>query len=810
MLRNYLLTAWRNLKRHRVFSLINVLGLAIGMAACLLILQYVSFERSFDQFHEKRDRIFRVSLTSNHDGRPIEDACAYNGAGPALVTDMPEVIDHTHFRLRDKCVIGHQNVNYREGQVALVSDHFFSVFSFPLLKGNPASVLARPNTVVLSESLANKYFGTSDPIGQVLAFNDGYHHETLQVSGIMKDMPANSHFHLEVLISYATSHDWNSWAYSWEGNNDYLYVLLEENARPASLFAKMPAFNKKYISEPNSKEKLELQSLNDIHLYSHKTYAAEPNGSAQLVYTLLGIGVLILIIAWVNYINLSTARSVERAKEVGIRKVMGSQRGQLMRQFLLEALLVNGLAIVLALTIAQIARPLFDELTGKPLSQYTLPLWLWAFWLGLFLLGSVLAGLYPAFALSGFKPIAVLKGRFTATKEGVTLRKSLVVGQFAITVVLIALTLTIYRQLDYMQNQELGIKPEQVLVLHAPQLTSADSAKSTLFGRFRNVLKEVPAVKNASFSECLPGNGMYELNTNAGGIKRVDNPDPGRHQYAYFAVDEQFVPALGMKMLAGNGFLPNQTSSNRQKVLVNEAAMHQLGFPSANQAVGQRIWFGSSTVEIAGVIANYHHHSLDKAFDPMVYYYDKNYENAFYFSLQLDTSTRNRQQIAATIANVEKEWKRIFPANPFEYFFLDEQFNSQYQADRQFGRVFALFAGLAIFVACLGLFGLVAFTTTQRTKEIGVRKVLGASASNILLLLSKDFLKLVLLANLLAWPLAWWSINQWLNSYAFRIDLTVYMLCLPAVLVLLIALITISFQTWKAARANPIKALRYE
>jgi putative ABC transport system permease protein len=810
MFRNYLVIAWRNLLRHKIFTFINILGLALGMAACLLILQYVSFEKSYDQFHEKRDRIFRVSLTSIRSDQTIEDACAHNLAGPTLVAEFPEVIDEVHFRLRDKAGITYRNTHYRESKVALATENFFSLFSFPLLKGDPASVLAKPNTVVLSESTARKYFGTADPIGKVLGFNDGYHQLSLQVSGIMKNMPANSHFHLDLLISYASSKDWESWKYGWSGNNDFVYVLLAPNANAASLAAKMPAFNQKYLHKDNRIDHLVMQSLNDIHLYSNKTYEAESNGSAQLVYSLLGIGILLLVVAWVNYINLSTARSAERAKEVGIRKVMGSQRGQLMRQFLLEALMINTFAILLAVTIAQVTGPLFDGLTGKPLSQYALPFPLWAAWIGLFLLGSGLAGLYPAFALSGFKPIAVLKGKFVHSRKGIALRRGLVVGQFATTVVLIAVTLTIYRQLDYMQNRDLGMKPEQVLVLQAPQLPNADSSKSLLFKRFGQQVALSSAFRHVSFTECLPGNGFYELNTNSGDIKRVNNPDPYPRQYAYFAVDEEFVPALGLKLLAGKGYLPKEAGNNKNKILINDAARHQLGFRSASEAAGQLIKFGDATLSIAGVIANYHHHSLDKNYDPMVFYYDGNYENTSYISLKINGATRSRQQMAASIAAAENLWKEVFPGYPFDYFFLDDQFNSQYKADQQFGQVFTLFAALTIFVACLGLFGLVAFTTTQRIKEIGVRKVLGASEPTILVLLSKDFLKPILLANIIAWPLAWWGISTWLDNYAFRIGINAWLFIIPAVMVLLIAFITISLQTINAAKTNPVNVLRAE
>jgi putative ABC transport system permease protein len=711
-------------------------------------------------------------------------------------------------RLRDNSVVAFANNQFQEKKVAVASTHFLTLFSFPLVQGNPATVLTQPNTVVLSQLTAQKYFGKADPLGKMLHFDDGYHQALLTVTGVMQEMPANSHLHLDLLISYDTARDWEGWDYNWNGNNDYVFVLLDEKADPRKVAGQLPAFTRKYLK--SKEHALEMQALTDIHLHSHKTYEAEPNGSAQVVYLLLSVGLLILIIAWVNYVNLATARSVERAKEVGIRKVVGSSRQQLIRQFLLESLLLNSLAVILAITVVQLSLPFLDELTGKPLSQYPPDRVYWLGWITIFGLGAVSAGFYPALVLSGFQPITVLKGRLTGSRQGVVLRKSLVIAQFAATVTVMVGTATIYYQLHFMQQQHLGMNIDQTLVLYAPRISGTDSLRGLQFDRFKGLTRQLPSIQSVSVSECLPGNGIYELNSNAGGIRRPGDTSPTRKRFFLFAIDADFIPTLGLRLLEGKSFSQEQRSDNLKQVIVNEAAIGLLGFASPQEAIHQPInWFGQ-TREIVGIVANYHHHSLERAYDPMVYYWDFNYENAGYVTIKMNPTQVHPGDLPQVINQVKTIFKQSFPQSPFHYFFLDERFNAQYRADHQFGQVFGLFAGLAIFVACLGLFGLALFTTTQRHKEIGVRKALGASILNILLLLSKDFIRLILLANVLAIPLAYWGVSQWLQHYAFRIEINAWLFVIPTLLVLLIALLTVSTQTIRAARQNPVKALRYE
>jgi putative ABC transport system permease protein len=813
MWRNYLLIAWRNLKKNRVFSFINILGLSIGMAACLLILQYVSLETSYDNFHANGDRIYRVSQKAWNGTQFVQDAASYRVAGPAMQAEFAEVSDYAYLRPRDKCNISSGNVAFREEKVAIASDHFLTVFSFPLLRGNPATALATPNAVVISRTVARRYFGDQNPMGRPLRYNDGYQQALLTVTGVIEDMPVNSHMHFDLLVSYKTTDVWQNWNPGWCCNNEYLYVLLKPGADAAKLAAKLPAFTRRHV--PNAqqfRDRLEMQPLRDIHLHSDKTFELEPNGSAEAVYLLLVVGLLVLGIAWVNYVNLSTAKATERAKEVGVRKAVGSDRGQLVKQFMLEALLLNGLAAVAAVTFFQLALPLLDGLLGKPLSAHTPPWTYLAGWAAIFAAGSVVAGLYPALVLSRFQPISALKGKLTGSRRGVTLRKGLVISQFAATVVLISGTLAVFGQLRYMRSRELGMNIDQTLVLYAPRTggVADDSLRQGQYERLKQSLRDLAAVKSVGVAESLPGNGMNELNSTRG-VWRAGVPSPTTGQYYYFEVDADFFQTLEMKMLAGRGFLEDRKANARDQVVINAAAAKRLGFASPQEAVGKPLqWGKDARKEVIGVVNNFHHHSLKVQYDPFIYYWDTRYEEASYVVLKLDPAVVQAGKLPETVAAVQRVWHGTFPGSPFDYFFLDERFNTQYQADQQLAVLFSGFAGLAILIACLGLYGLSLFATTQRTKEIGVRKVLGASAGSLFLLLSKDFMRLVLIAAVIACPVAYLGVQQWLAGYAFRIDASPWLFVAPALLVLFITLVTVGVHIRKASRANPVNSLRSE
>jgi putative ABC transport system permease protein len=587
----------------------------------------------------------------------------------------------------------------------------------------------------------------------------------------------------------------------WDGSLSYL--LLKAGTDPKALQAKFPAYIQKTIGEELKKYDAgavyNLQSLPDIHLYSHFMGEVEPNGDGNAVYLLLGIAFFIVVIAWVNYINLATARAINRAKEVGIRKVAGSFRGQLIRQFLLESALLNALAVGVALILVVIALPFFNKLSGQELSfSLLLSPSFWLALLGLFVIGAFLSGLYPAFVLSGFMPVTVLKGKMSSSHRGVFLRKSLVVFQFAASLFLLIGTFTVFRQIQFMRDQKLGINIDQTLVIQPP-IVRVDSTFQTTMTAFKEEMLRFPGIQKMAVSTSIPGDAV---GWNAGGIRLKSQDEKDAKQYRVIGGDYDYLDTYGMKLVAGRKF-SKAYGTDPKTVIFNKMAVQQLGFNKPEEALDQVIEFWGEQYKIIGVIDNYHQQSLREAYEPLIFRLIPDLAGPI--SVKVGTG-----QLSGTIANIQAGWNRFFPGNPFEYFFLDEHFNEQYKADQRFGQVFGLFTGLAILVACLGLFGLASFATVQRTKEIGVRKVLGASVSQILQLLYKDFALLVVIGFVISVPIAWYVTHQWLQGYAFRTEPEWWLFVLPFAVVLLIALLTVSFQTLKAALANPVTSLRAE
>ncbi len=805
MLRNYLLIAWRNLLRHKTFSLINIFGLAFGMAACILILLYVSFEWSYDDFHDKVGRIYRVRVDLEIDGKTTvtipKNAAA---AGPALKKDLPEVEDFVRiFPIDGTIAMKRNNVVFNEKGIYFADPSFLTIFSYPLLKGDAATALREAYTVVLTQSAARKFFGKADPVGKIIQMREGAIDVPLTVKGILKDVPENSHLAFDYLVSHATlvalwgteraDRDWSSCLF-------YTYVLLKPSAKIGSLQAKFPAFIAKYANwGPHAKMIFQTQALRDIYLHSDLVQEAKVNGNGRQVYFLLLIAGCIMLIAWTNYSNLATARSLERAREVGIRKVSGASRWQIVNQFVLESVMYNLLAIGAAFTLVQLLLPLFIQLTGKPVQLWHDPQLLGTLLL-FFASGTLASAFYPGFLLSGFQPASVLKGKLGASTSGARLRKGFTVFQFAASIALMIGTFTVYAQLQFMRTQDLGMNIGQTLVLINPDVV--DSTFEAKMRFFREELRKHKDVRYVTTSTSVPGKPD---NIIQGGLQRAESTSPTGINHYGFRVDHDFIDAFGLRLLAGRNF-SRKMSTDGDGIIINRTAMKAIGFRTPTEAIGQKVetnWTHPKT--ILGVVEDFHQQSLKTAYDPVAFVLDES--GAWgYYSVKFQPGANLHEAIPA----VKRVWEKAFPDNPFTYFFLDDYFNAQYQTDQRFGHFFQLFAGLTIFIACLGLLGLSLFTTTQRTKEIGVRKVLGASVASILLLLSKDFLKLVLLANLFAWPLAFWGIDTWLKNYAFRIPVSPWLFILPGLLVGAIALLTISFQTLKSARANPVKALRTE
>ncbi len=801
MFKNYLKIAFRNLFKIRVFSIINIFGLAVGMAACLLIIQYITKEFSYDRFHEHADNIYRLRLTG-FVGDKIDDegADCNNPAGKVVTETYPEVVDFAKM-IKSPGVFSIGDLKYREEKVFYASSSFFKVFSFKLLKGDLETVLSEPNKMVISETTAKKYFRDEDPVGKTLSVNG---RTDFMITGVFEDVPGNSHFKFDILKSFETveARMRTSWAFT----EIYTYLQLRPDADPKALEAKFPALaakeNEEIVKKYGFKIKLFLQPLTDIHLKSHLDREIEQNGSERFVYFLVIISLFILVIAWINYINLSTARSVNRATEVGVRKVLGAYKTQLINQFLLESFLLNIIAAAAAIILANIFLPLLNNYTGLDLS---FTLWTsWKFWLAfsvIFFTGTLLSGLYPSFILSSFLPVSVLKGKSTGSFKQGFLRRGLVVIQFGISAALIIGTFVVFRQVDFMQKKDLGINIDQTLMLKGATVITATSRQQYFesIKSFKNELLSNPSIKKVAASSFVPGEVVYWID----GYKKLEDTNEKTRTCNNMRIDYDYIDLYDIPILAGRSF-SEEFPSDAQSVIINRAAMEFIGFENPEKALDKTIVFNNTqNFKIIGVIENYNHENLKNAYKPVVMNLSPALTGRCSIKLQTD-------DIQMTIAFIKDKWNKSFPGNPFDYTFLDETFNRLYTADRQFGKMFGIFAVLAILIACLGLFGLSFFTTVQRTKEIGIRKVLGASDANIIKLLIQEFFILTVIGNIIAWPAAGYIMHRWLQSFAFRVDLGWIAFVLAIFLTLVISIFTVSFQSIKAARINPADSIRYE
>ena len=806
MLKNYFKTAWRNIKRHKVYSGINILGLAIGIAACLLILQYVSFELSYENFQTNKDRIYRVEQDRYDNGKlSTQWAAGAFGVGNAFKDAIPEIEEYVKVIQNNKVITEVQNQPLKIDKVFFATNSFFNVFTYPLVAGNKSNALKDPFTAAISESTAKKVFGTTNVVGKQIELN---RNSNYIIKAVYKDAPVNTQIRPDILLSYATFVKWttdssgNGPENAWEWDGCLTYLLLHKGADPKKVEAKFPPIVKKFVGDDmkkyNAGVTYHLQPLKDIHLTSH--YMMEPGETVdgKTVYLLLGIAFFIVAIAWVNYINLATARAITRAREVGVRKAVGSRRKQLIIQFLSESALLNGVALVIALLIVLLAIPGFNQLSGQQLSFS-----LFAhnnFWIDLivlFIIGVFFSGLYPAFVLSGFNPVEVLKGKMGSTKQSSLLRKSLVVFQFAASLFLLIGTVTVYKQIQFMRNQSLGVNIDQTLVISPPTVT--DSTYLQRITAFKNELSRQTAIKSIAVSTNVPGEAV---GWNAGGIKLVTEDESKQKQYRVIGVDYDYMKTYGLKIIAGRAF-SKDFGADDSSIVFTQKAIELLGFNKPEDALNKRIDFWGGKYTIVGVASNFHQQSLHENFDALIFRCMPNVIGPVSIKINASKATQ-------VINAVKTEWSKFFSGNTFEYFFLDDHFNEQYKEDQRFGQVFELFTSLAILVACMGLFGLASFTTIQRTKEIGVRKVLGASVSTILKLLYREFTFLLVIAFLIATPLAWLMTANWLQGYAFRIDMHWTFFVIPFLIIVAIAFITVGFQSIKAALANPIKSLRTE
>jgi putative ABC transport system permease protein len=801
MFKLYLLVAIRNLLNQRVSSFVNILGLAIGMTACILIIQYVRYELSYDDFHVKGERIFRIQQDRYNKGViTTQWAAGCSAVGQALHENFPEVENFTRFQIWGG-VFSQGEIKFREEKIYIADTSFFQVFSFNLLKGDPVTSLENPLEMVVSESVARKYFGDENPVGKSLRFNGAVE---IMITGIFEDIPKNSHLKPEFVVSWATfvqfqGEDVNT---AWQWDAFFNYILLNPATDYKAFEAKIPAYIEEELGDDmdrwNSWVVYNLQPLRSIHLHSDFMFEAEPNGNARSVYALLVISIFLVVIAWINYINLTSSRSLERAREVGMRKVSGALKNQLLAQFLLESVLVNFIAAFLAVILVQVFNPYFNLLTGEQL-DYSLhhnP----GFWAGvlmIFIIGAFLSGIYPALFLSSFKPTTVFQGVSELKIGGLGMRRILVIFQFASSLLLIAGTLTVYRQISYMKNHDLGIDIDNVLVLRGPSVN--DSTYEETFNAFKSELSRNPDIEMVTASTSVPGR---QPPWNAGGIRRINEGPEESNQYRIIGFDFHFVDFYGLSILEGRNF-SEEFGQNSETVLFNESAIQLMGFEDFASAMNVPIYFWGDTFDIVGVVKDYHQEGLKVQHEPLIFRFFRNASN--FYSIKVNPA--NTQGV---LSQVEEHWRTFFPQNPFEYFFLEDYYNEQYRNETRFGRVFSLFALLAIIIACLGLYGLSSYTTIQRTREIGIRKVLGSSSGNAVLLLTRYFLIQVLIAVPIGLGLAYYFMSGWIQNFAFRINIGWWFYTGPVLLVIVIAILTVSAQVIRTANVNPAESLRYE
>ncbi|OJV16733.1 MAG: cell division protein FtsX [Dyadobacter sp. 50-39] len=793
MLRNYFKIAFRNLWKHKIFSLINIMGLTVGMSACLLISIYVNFELTYDAFHTKSDRIYRLVTDVITPSETIHAGITSWAYGPTIKQDFPEVEAYTRIN-GGSFLVRKGDIKFQEEATVFADSSFFRVFDFKLIQGDPNTALKEPLSLVFTEKAARKYFGDSDPVGQtVLLSGEGL---PARVTGIMKDIPENSLIKGDMFVSMTTMTTRFNRGIdeAWGNFGATTYLLLKPGTDFKTLEQKFPNYLErhvgKFMREEKMSYKLFLEPLADVHLHSERDVPEK--GSLSNVYVFSVVAVFILLIACINFVNLTTARSAERAKEVGIRKVVGAAKGLVARQFVSESVLLCLIALVFSIALSSALVPMFNNLAGKVIvtSIFAEPSFLVYMLLAAVVIG-VLAGIYPALVLSSFEPVTVLKGRFTTSFKGVLLRKGLVTFQFAISIALIIATMIVYIQMNYMRNRDLGFSKDQMLVIN----TEGDPKREA----FKESLRGISGIKSTAASSSVPGGpnrGAYSEIENRSGELQVANLD------LYF-VDFDYIPQFGLKMAAGRPFSKEFGTDTTQAMVVNEAATKLFGYAKPEDAIGRRFRQWGREGKIVGVIKDFHFRSLQETIKPLTMRIEPG-------GTDLVSVKIEGNRLKEAVATVEEKWKTLIPGRPFSYYFMDEFFDRQYRSEERFEKLFLNFAILAIFISCLGLLGLASYSTMQRTKEIGVRKVMGASIASIVGLLSIDFLKLVIIAFVVASPIAYFGMDRWLENFAYRTDIYWWVFVAAAVLSVAIAFITVSFQSIRAAVMNPVKSLRSE
>ncbi len=804
MLRNYILIAFRNIKRNKIYSFINIAGLSVGMACFLLIALYVQYEFSFDRFNDNYDRIYRVIMEQPKErmGKKLY-ATTPGAAGPAIESEIPEVVSASRFTETSEVMVSIKNNSYSENNGFYTDPGTLTIFTLPLISGNQETALNDPYSIVLSKKTAEKYFGEEEPVGKIIKMKFGQtdHYVDLMVTGVMKNIPENSHFKTDFFLSYKTlASIKNKNLDVWYGIAGYTYCLLRQDTDPNEVESKFKALLHKYLYKnkevsDKSRSKLLLQPLKRIHLYSDINFDMINKNSASINYIYLFslIAFLVLLIACVNYINLVTARSTQRGKEIVVRKVVGAHKKQLVKQFLGESIVLTVLAFTISIIIVLSVLPAYNSFVERELSFNLIKNVKFIPWIiSLLLFTGAAAGSYPALYISSFSPVKILKGALKSSSKSTLIRNSLVLLQFSISIILISCALIVKNQLKFIKNKDLGYSRGQIIILN-----TSDSETFNNLALIKNKIQKSPDIIHVSSSSSLPNNIQYQNMANWPG-----KPKDQRLRIFLSIVDYDYIDLFGMNIIEGRKFSKDFPSDGNGAFILNESAVKALGWN--NPLEKELTHWNGKTGKVVGVVKDFHFHSLHRKIIPLYLYLNPD-RNNYYLSIKITGS-----RIPETINFLRDTFAEYSPNYPFQYTFFDEVFDKAYRAEQRMDTIFSFFAFIAIVIACLGLFGLAAFTVGQRTKEIGIRKVLGASSSSIFFLLSKEFTKWVLLANIIAWPIAWYAMNRWLQNFAYKTGLGIDIFIFASLAVLFIALLTISFQSVKASGSNPADSLKYE
>ncbi|MBK8881339.1 MAG: ABC transporter permease [Bacteroidales bacterium] len=814
----------RNILKHKLLSVINIIGLAVGLASSLLIIMHVSHELSFDRSWANYKDIYRISLDRYQNGElSFRSARTLEGMAAVLRERIPEITGSTEL-FKDVVTAYNEDNQLNDIKMFATDSTFFSVFKLDFINQIGANPLTGLHSSVLSESAAMSLFGTTDAVGKWYKVCQGWR---FCVTGVYKDLPSNTHLPFDMLLTLPTYYyyfqNWDdstgtekirnpnahinkkpitSW--DWGYNGVYTYILTRPGSDPEKINSEIESIAVNYtekIRENDGRTEFHLQPFKTIHLNSNLEHEIKPNGDRNSVIVLISISFIILCFAWINFINLTLIRAVEHSKSTGLRKIVGALKKQLVAQFMTEALITNFISIVIALLLVFLIKDWFANITDMPVVnklgwEYGFPLII------LIAAGILISGLYPALHLASYKPVDLFKGIHSSGSKNLDLRKILVVGQFAASILLMAGVFTVYKQINYMKRQELGVNIKRTIVTFSPPTMNARTQRVSRLKSYKSLIKNIPRVEAIATSGVIPG---HEILWKRQDVRKIGDPPNTVKTYAYTYIDYDYVKTFELSIIAGRNYSESE-NEKELAVIANETAVRQLGFKDNQSAVNSFILVGEKQYEIVGVIKDFHQESLKKDIKPILFFFGYSWMSDIgFYSIRVNTSDMNK-----TISQIGETWNKIYPGDHFIYFFLDEDYNAQYRSDQTFGRVFSMFTGLAIFVASIGLFGLAIYTASQRSKEIGIRKVNGARSSEILVMLNKNFVKWVAIAFVISTPLAWYIMNKWLLNFAYRTTLSWWIFILAGMVALFIALITVTWQSWKTATRNPVEALRYE